>query len=1334
MYTRGSTPVAMPLAAHPSSALHPRRLARTALLVLGGGLGVAVLSFLAVLHFQPTTPPAGPTGTNPALTLPSLTDPRLVNGFGEGSDAWLVNYENGHVASRFQAKAYTPQPDGTLNVTKPVADFFLAHGEVMRVTGDTGEVSLGPPAAGGGMPRSLHAPDNGILHHVHITRHPDGNPLGRPTLTVDTDNVRFDNQTLRMFTERTTDADGHDLAADRVPVVLRGDDYDMDGTGLTLRWDGRHRLHLLEIAHGHRLTVRHPNALHVGTPPPPKGTTTVPAATPLTGVADHPVELAAAVAPATVAAAVPAKPAAPLPTPPAPPYRAVFNDDVVVKQLDQTLATGDVLTLDFLQGKPATTKSATTTTTPAEAPGAPRVSEGPKEPRTEGTPEVSGPRQTPLTPGVPSVRGSPVPGSRTASTPPPSTASTRPKPGSEPITIYWTGKLRVTPLEASPPMMPLAAGQAAVRLAGRPATLAYNGGTAAAAVATYRTGDGAVVLAPSADHRDVTLAQKATTLVARGVDFDPATSVATLAGPARLTVAGKPGRPPLVVTWADRGLLHVATDGTALTGVDHVDLAGDVRADDPAAFSLVGRRLLLDFDLAPAKHAGAGEPPQEQLRQMTAAGGAIVRTVGVGQPDRGVQGDRLVVGLVPDATGQPSPRSVVADGHVRVSDADQALAARHLEATLAPKAKPTSRHATTGPTTNPGESVELATLLATGDVRAVLKDGSAAEADALREVTAPDGRQLVELSGARPAVVTSGKGDRFVGSILRLAVRPAGDGRGTADPAAVAAVTVDGPGTLHPAPKPATRPTDPPPKQVDVSWTDALSFDAAANAVDVLGHVIARTTEANGTVTTATGDVAHLDLADPPKTTRPTTTDAGNLGDKQLKALTLAGHMHAKSELDVGPIVVRHGELFGDRLVYDAVAGTATVPGPGRMLVENHRPPTPAVVKPGDKPAPGGNRGTMAMDWQGGMVYRQATDQITITRDARVGFLQDADRPTPNAAAAAAPMQLRSDTLVITMAKAADPKLPVPKGQVRRPSAGVARAGRRPRPLPGPRHRRRLPLGRLRPGHRPAGRPRLPGRARPGRRRHRPRHRLGRRGVRHPHVRHRQAGDRRRHRRRRGRSDGEWSREHRTSNIERRTSNVEKERTGCAGARHRRRPSNTPPPTSVFDVRRSMLDVRCSHGPAGNPEPPRPTPGGRRVSFPTRMPRPRPTTRRAGHAIWAVLVFLVLFTILVVLVSHVYLLPALEAYQHATREQRRQMSVPALLLLSVLLTVLFSGLLLTFRIGRFFFPRTASKPTPTKYVDAWAEAGRRAELETEMHYEDGDDDSADGSGDTPYRP
>jgi hypothetical protein len=93
-----------------------------------------------------------------------------------------------------------------------------------------------------------------------------------------------------------------------------------------------------------------------------------------------------------------------------------------------------------------------------------------------------------------------------------------------------------------------------------------------------------------------------------------------------------------------------------------------------------------------------------------------------------------------------------------------------------------------------------------------------------------------------------------------------------------------------------------------------------------------------------------------------------------------------------------------------------------------------------------------------------------------------------------------------------------------------------------------------------------------------------------------------------------------------------------------------------------------------------------------------------------VLLFLFGFTVLIVLVSHYYLLPAMEAALGATPREKRGLAAYSRLLLVVVLFILFAGLIITFRIGRFFLPRSAPPPSKTKYVDAWTESARRMKV------------------------
>jgi NADH:ubiquinone oxidoreductase subunit 5 (subunit L)/multisubunit Na+/H+ antiporter MnhA subunit len=95
---------------------------------------------------------------------------------------------------------------------------------------------------------------------------------------------------------------------------------------------------------------------------------------------------------------------------------------------------------------------------------------------------------------------------------------------------------------------------------------------------------------------------------------------------------------------------------------------------------------------------------------------------------------------------------------------------------------------------------------------------------------------------------------------------------------------------------------------------------------------------------------------------------------------------------------------------------------------------------------------------------------------------------------------------------------------------------------------------------------------------------------------------------------------------------------------------------------------------------------------------------------WATLVFLAGFAVLIAIIARWYLLPAMAAAQNATGAEKRQLVAHSRLLLAVVLFILVAGILLTFRFGRYFIPRTGEKAKPTQYPDAWAESARRVSV------------------------
>lgn len=101
-----------------------------------------------------------------------------------------------------------------------------------------------------------------------------------------------------------------------------------------------------------------------------------------------------------------------------------------------------------------------------------------------------------------------------------------------------------------------------------------------------------------------------------------------------------------------------------------------------------------------------------------------------------------------------------------------------------------------------------------------------------------------------------------------------------------------------------------------------------------------------------------------------------------------------------------------------------------------------------------------------------------------------------------------------------------------------------------------------------------------------------------------------------------------------------------------------------------------------------------------------------SRSLVALALYLLGFAGVLAMVCWLYLFPAMRAaasaIEHHDMQQKKTLAATALLMLFVVLFVLFAGLVLAFRMGRFFFPRpTPPRNKPTQYVDAWEESGRR---------------------------
>ncbi len=903
-------------------------------------LFVLTAGFLIYWRMQPIPPIQMGATTQPIIAGAPGGDTQ--SGIGHGQSAWADSYKDGKLSSQFRADEYTPIKEaGKFKVVRPVWVFFLADGQYLLVKGDEGTIHVDNSGAAdksildSAVPQS---PDSGILQNVEIDLFPT-KQADKPTLQLTTNNIAFDNETLRLYTQSYQDTNGQTVPGDQVPVTVRGDDYEFDGKGLTLHWDDRdHRLQLMEIAHGRRLEVKHPQKMSMPM-------TTQPAAELESGLP-------------VFAMVVPNAPPTTRPQAPPTTYRAVFHDDVQVFQGSRQMASGDSMTVDFIPanqkttGKKSSEGEALSTTEPFEPePAAPKAAQK-------------------------------IAGEHGGGANPPS-AATEPttNPKDEPMTIYWTGKLHITALEEQP-LMQLLAGQSVLKLVGSPAELTPEGSTVRAAAIVYRSVDGATQLDNSTDQPRIEVKRDdGSTFTADSLVYDPLTSMATIMGRGEMLGSPKDKNGKMSATWTDHALVHVVgkvNDRNSF--VDHIDLFGNVLVDHPK-LSLTADKLALDLEQQPA--TAKGKKPTEQIKRVTATGNSVCRLKQNGQPTRGIDSDSLVLDTVTGPDGNAVPHQITADGNVKAFDPEQSLHAGHLEAVLIPK--PPSK---AGKKPADGdEELDIQSMDARSAVHAILKNGSTADSDQLH-MKIVDSHHQVELDG-NPAMLTNPQHSTLSGQVIHLF--PDEDQQ---------TVIVDGAGAAKMIRKQSTtQPTHP----LNLSWTNNLTGSGATNTIDVSGKVTGTTIDAQGSEDSIISDSAHVDLMDvkPDAKNKPATQplDIGQSSDKQIKMLTLLSD--AKDGVRAASILkspdgtlLAQRELWTSKLIDDVVARKVTIPVPGYIFAEDHRKSATTNPTAGGGIS-GNNRGQMRIDWAKQLVYDQHTNQIIFDRDVHVVFLQDGKDAAP---------------------------------------------------------------------------------------------------------------------------------------------------------------------------------------------------------------------------------------------------------------------------------------------------------------------------------------------------
>jgi len=592
---------------------------------------VLTMSFMAYWWLQsPLASRKQQARDNTGLALKEVETETAI---GPGKGLWIKKYnaETTNLASRFKADDYKPRNDGWVVVKQPRAQFFMNDGRAIFIEGDSGEIIMDDNKTGmKALAGSRDTPSRGRLYNVTIRLfhdiwdpevqldeeylNSDAEDRPMPGMTIKLNNASFDNQTFKIYSEAFGKGKSH-VAADMVPVTLRGDDYDFDGKGLVIRWNERdRRLQLLEVAHGERLIIHHPNTFMKKD----EATVALDGPLPLMLVAKGREAAGNAIgsqppvpAPTTrrVRPNVPKPKITPSTDPPL--YRAIFHENVKIVQGDELSAFATKMSVDFLMqdqekeekaepaSKPATTrpahagKSASTNPTTQLTLGEAKSADRAENPVPSPTTRPSGPT-TRMASATSRATTQPT-GKRDRAKPPVDE-------NEKPVIITWTGKLVVEPLSVGTEN-PIKNGDAVVRLDGAPVVAVQQGSTIRAGTLTYRTEDQAMLLTPMGPTRPVTMTDtKGSVVETTRLDFFQPKHQAILYGVSNALFpqddeAGKPA-PPLLAKWTKTCTLYFAPGDNAASGsmnIERAELEGNVDVTHPQ-IKINSDALELSFD------------------------------------------------------------------------------------------------------------------------------------------------------------------------------------------------------------------------------------------------------------------------------------------------------------------------------------------------------------------------------------------------------------------------------------------------------------------------------------------------------------------------------------------------------------------------------------------------------------------------------------------------------------------------------------------------------------------------------------------------------------------
>jgi hypothetical protein len=535
------------------------------------------------------------------------------------------------VARRFRVSRYDPQPDGSIIVTEPRAEFYFQNGQMVALDGSHGKFYFStPPMRSSELQGPIGPPSRGDLHDV-VIRVYQNNDRRRPVMTANVNNVSFDNDTFRIATERYTESDGTVVPADQVPVQLRGDMYDFDGRGLTIRWNDRdRRLETLEIAHGESLTLKSNQFLGGGGNSSSAASAAPRSAPPSTAPRGRTRTAQVAAAPETK----PDESRRPI-------YHAMFEGPVRVTQNDAQIALAKTMFVDF---KPDEQDEAETA--PANA----------LPPTTR-----------------PTTREARQAGRQRATTRP---STSEDAPAEEPIVVHWPGKLTIVPLDdAKAPKLNPGEMQVEMVSTDEAVVLNHQGREIRCGSFVYNGSDDSLTVRTSPVVPIISMKDAAgATFFTQSIVYDGASKRAVLEGEshAEIPVRDEKTNAISIMTakWKRSCELTMAGQSRDQMTIQQAILNGEVDIQHPR-LKLVSDRTQIDF--APPAHDAAGKQQDPQVREFQAFDRVKCDMTDERQQTQHITTDHLTLTMAEGAGGKLSPSVMTAEGNVHTFTDDRDL-------------------------------------------------------------------------------------------------------------------------------------------------------------------------------------------------------------------------------------------------------------------------------------------------------------------------------------------------------------------------------------------------------------------------------------------------------------------------------------------------------------------------------------------------------------------------------------------------------------------------------------------------------------------------------------